>query len=191
MRLFSLLFILTSIASCSTSEPKDIAKSDIDFSPKTANTEVDTIKDEYFKIGSKNNILFTKNVSIEFSDIKKGSVIGVCSYHKDSREITLDKNFWTHAKWSDKVALVYHEMTHCYCDRMHDFDKEKKYTDNTEKSIFEFIFNPKMQGPIKEEGYFDDFCPVSIMHPIIVDDKCFSNHYQHYAKEMFDRCDPW
>jgi hypothetical protein len=40
-------------------------------------------------------------------------------------------------------------------------------------------------------GYYDDGCPSTFMHPVILDDFCVANHFSDYSKEMFNRCKPW
>jgi hypothetical protein len=89
----------------------------------------------------------------------------------------------------DRYILLFHELTHCYCGRGHDFKKGKKYTEKRlakvlEAAIFQITGQP-------QPGYYEDGCPVSVMYPSVLDDECSKRHYQEYVAEMFKRCKPW
>lgn len=161
------------------------------YGPKIENREVKVITDEYFKLSARNHIKFDKNVSIGFSKITKESVIGFCSYRPGFREIDLDGEYWDSAKWLTKVALLYHEMTHCYCGRNHDFGLGTMYPDGSLRWLIDNLLARQPLTPLKPPGYLEDGCPQSIMHPIIIENSCFKKHYSYYVEEMFSRCEPY
>lgn len=190
-RLISFL-ILASLVSCAKPPIKEQAKvkEKAVFSTEVTDPELKVITNEYFRISAYFNLTFPKKVSLGFSDIDRGNVIGTCTFGNKFREIDLDNSFWKRASWNSKIALVYHEMTHCYCTREHDFGDGTAYPDESLKFILDRILN-KIPTPLKPEGYLEDGCPKSIMHPIIVDNSCFEAHYNYYIREMFNRCNPW
>lgn len=187
MMRFFLLFLVTTIASCVIPTLKDQIKQKAEFSNIITDIQLKTIMDEYFVLSVQNNIHFKKNVTIGFSNIGKENVIGVCTYGQGWREIDLDKNFWRYSSWLSKIALVYHESSHCYCERGHDYDNGQEYPSDSLKLLY-MILEHLSLSPLKPKGYLDDGCPKSIMHPTIVDEECFQKHYMYYVKEMFDNC---
>ena len=149
--------------------------------------KVQSIADEYFWLSKQNHFTFDHKVTIGFKNINHGDVIGLCTSTWFWREIDLDTAFWDRATKTSRMALLFHELTHCYCGRNHDFALGKDYPDTVEKRMkqaFEWI-NSK-DGPIP--GYLDDGCPASIMYPEILEDECTLKHYNDYIQEMFDRC---
>jgi hypothetical protein len=78
--------------------------------------------------------------------------------------------------------MIWHELTHCYCDRSHDYGENKPYGNDGVKA---------RKDPTKRDGFYLDNCPKSIMFPEILNDSCFNSHYNDYTKEMFDRCIPY
>lgn len=179
------------VAACSQPTPKHEPKISPQYTSQISDPELKVIVDAYFDLSRRNNIVFGKNVSIGFSEIKREMVIGTCTYGQNFREIDLDSNYWKEATWNEKVALVYHELNHCYCGRAHDFDNGTMYPDNSIKYILQKFFSQIPMTPMKPEGYLDDGCPKSLMAPVILSDACFEKHYSHYATEMFNRCEPW
>lgn len=179
------------IASCAQPPPKDVRKKQPIYGDEITNPELKTILNEYLSLSARNNIYFTNKVSIGFTDIKRKSVIGVCGMTDSWREIDLDSKFWKKASWPSKIALVYHELTHCYCTRGHDFDNGVAYPDNDLAKLIEEIMVRQPISPLRPSGYLDDNCPKSIMHPYALEDGCFTKHYSYYVKEMFARCKPW
>lgn len=144
--------------------------------------EIKVIVDEYKALAKYYGIVFKNEVTIGFSDIKRDGVVGICTYGFDFREIDLDRRYWKYQTWTSKLILTYHELDHCYCDRRHDYGREKNYPD---ASFFGIL--TRYSG----EGYMTDGCPLSLMHPIVMDDVCLNKHYSYYVKEMFDRCNPY
>lgn len=186
-----LLFLFAAVASCAQPTTKIENKLRPSYSTEITDPELKVITDEFFKLSARNDIVFDHRVSMGFSEIKKGQVIGYCSFNSRFREIDLDKDYWKRSSWLSKIALVYHELAHCYCERDHDFDDGEKYPEDTLDKIIDNILVKQPLTPLKPPGYLDDFCPKSIMHPTILDDYCFERHYAYYVKEMFARCEPW
>jgi hypothetical protein len=161
------------------------------FGPKIENRQLQIITGNFFKLSDRNNIHFDKNVTIGFSTITKERVIGLCSYRPGFREIDLDSTYWQNATWTTKVALVFHEMTHCYCGRNHDFGNGTMYPDGSLQFLLQHFLQRQPFTPLRPPGYLNDNCPQSIMHPIIMTDTCFQKHYSYYVHEMFVRCQPY
>jgi hypothetical protein len=147
------------------------------------------IYDEYQVLSKLNNIKFDKPITIGFKRINSSSVIGLCHESPRFREIDLDVDFWKYSTSTSKYALLFHELAHCMCGRDHDYAEDKKYPDSQLKRVNwdQILVLKKVSMP----GYMEDGCPESIMTPEILSDDCFSTHYDHYTKEMFERCEPW
>lgn len=145
--------------------------------------------DEYLWLSGQNHIQFDGNVSIGFRDINDGNVVGFCTYGSFFREIDIDINYWNHSSNTTRMTLLYHELTHCYCERDHDYGVDLKYPPTDAERVAQALEWQIKGGP--RPGYWDDGCAVSVMYPVVLDDLCMRTHYQEYAKEMFDRCQPW
>lgn len=143
---------------------------------------------EYLWLSDQNHIVFYNTVTIGFKKLKF-PIIGMCNYGGNFREIDIDPDFWAEAKASDRLALVFHELTHCYCNRSHDWGKGEKYPD-TELARIAQAKNWVQNGG-KRPGRYEDGCPTSLMYPVVLDTDCTLEHYQDYVKEMFNRCEPW
>lgn len=142
----------------------------------------------YESLAIGNGIKFTHHPTMGFNTIKKKkgyyNVIGPCTYGKNFREIDADIDFWNKSSDQTRRVLLYHELTHCLCDRDHDYKNGIKYPDaDTVKGniIMEFM----------EPGVLKDGCPMTIMYPYILSDKCSFAHWNMYIKEMFNRCIPY
>lgn len=179
------------MASCAQPPSKDGPKQHPDFTKDIADPEVKSIVNEYMELSKRYNIEFTENVTVGFSSINKNHVIGTCTYGKTFREITIDGPYWDQSSGATKVALLYHELTHCYCGRQHDFGDGTPYPEPSFKDAFEEFMSKQPNSPLRPKGYLDDSCPQSVMHPIVLSDECIQKHYDYYVKEMFERCDPY
>jgi hypothetical protein len=144
---------------------------------------------EYMDLSKQNHLEFKHKVTLGFKHIKQGDTIGLCTWGGYFREIDLDIDYWNNASKIGRLALVYHELTHCYCGREHDYGKGKKYPEKAVERARAAIDWFLTGGP--KPGYWDDGCPTSIMHPVIVEDNCMKTHYNEYVTEMFDRCKPY
>lgn len=147
------------------------------------------IVDEFMWLSAQNNLEFHHSVTIGFKDINDGAVVGLCTYGGYFREIDIDRTYWNHSTNGTKIALLYHELTHCYCNRGHDYGKDLKYPESEAARIARAI-QWKLEGG-ERPGYWDDGCPISLMYPVVVDNQCFRQHYAEYTKEIFDRCRPF
>lgn len=187
-RLISFIALALTLTSCSNPIP---IKSKPAFGPEIENAEVHSMVREYFVLSTYYNIHFYNNVTIGLSDINHGNIVGLCTYGGFFREVDLDSNFWRNANKRSKLALVFHELTHCYCTRGHDYGFNKNYPEKTVSRSVEMFINKLLGKEESKEGYLADGCPASIMHPIVLDPTCFQEHYFYYIEEMFDRCDAW
>lgn len=196
MRSILLILILFFCSNCSQPGIKgETLKKTPSHSAEITDPELKIITDEFFKLSKRFNVTFTKKVSIGFVDLKKykEKAIGLCTYGRGWREIDLDEKYWSKASWLSKIALTYHELAHAYCYRDHDWAEGEEYPD-PERQAFMDVFNPPyppMSFIYKPEGFFEDMCPLSLLHPTIIDDDCTKKHYAHYVKEMFERCKPY
>ena len=77
------------------------------------------------------------------------------------------------------IVKSLHELGHAYCGRAHDWFGGKRYKD------------PEDKKSKTKEGYYEDGCPLSLMHPTIVETDCFMAHYYEYVKEIFENCNPY
>ena|ERR1700677_1881457 len=138
-------------------------------------------------------IKFKQPVTMGFKTTKmklrKGSIVGLCTYGNYFREIDINQEYWDQSSWESKRTLIYHEMTHCMCGRQHTWrggvypedgpDNELRFRENRLK----FYELPK--------GFLPDQCPASIMYPYVVSDECAIKHWSFYEDEMFDDCVPY
>lgn len=138
--------------------------------------------DEYLWLSAQNHIEFDAEVTVGFKHINYGAVVGICNYGETWREIDIDVDYWNSSTNLTRAALLFHELTHCYCGRDHDFGKDQKYSDSETLR--------DLQAVRHAPGYFDDECPTSLMFPQVTPDDCMKAHYDQYVKEMFDRCEP-
>lgn len=145
--------------------------------------------DEFLFLSHENHLTFNRPVTVGFTNIDYGAVIGMCHYGPFFREIDLDQKFWDSSTETTKLALIFHELTHCYCYRDHDFAKGQMYEENADLRMEkELIW--EMKGGHRD-GYYEDGCPTSLMYPEITEDSCTLAHYSAYVQELFNRCQPW
>jgi len=179
------LFILLGIFLALVPSP-GIVKDHPDF--HSIDTKAKPIYYKYIALAKRNHLVFHHTATIGFQPLHYGNAIGVC-YYFANREIQVDTGYWDNHSDTQKEILLFHELTHCYCGREHDWAKDKKYAETyTEKKI-EF-FKVILLGT-KKPGYWLDGCPMSIMHPSIISDECYETHHIRYLKEMFERCEAY
>jgi hypothetical protein len=145
--------------------------------------------DEYLGLSTRKNIKFFHDVTVGFKKINYGNVVGICNYGLNWREIDVDSDFWNNATSASKLAMLFHELTHCYCTRGHDYGKNLDYPETEGARIARALQWQQEGGP--RPGYWDDGCPTSLTYPVVVDDNCLYAHYNQYIDEMFDRCRSW
>ena len=117
-----------------------------------------------------------------------GNAIGVC-YFFDKREIDIDLSYWNTCSDTQRKILLFHELTHCYCGRGHDWSDGKNYPETYVQKKISF-FRSVIFGT-RKGGYWEDGCPKSLMHPSIISDDCYMDHQERYLQEIFERCDPY
>lgn len=138
--------------------------------------KVAPIVNEWLALAKQRGLKFSQTVNVGFMDIGKENVIGQCNYGINFNEIDLEPIYWDYmADTLTQTALLWHELSHCYCNRLHDYEKDKEYS-NDETN--------------KKDGFLEDSCPKSLMYPYVLDNQCFLTHYAYYSSEMLDRCDP-
>ena len=181
MKLYRILIncaFLWILASCCTinSHMSKMSPEYIGVAPKAA-----LYVNEWLELAKKHKLKFDEEVTVGFKDIKRGPVVGLCNYGNGFREIDVDKKYWeSSGDWSKKM-VIFHELTHCYCDRGHDFGDGKKYPEAESLKVTNS----------KEDGFFEDSCALSIMSPVLPSNLCILMHYDQYVEEMFERCDPY
>lgn len=144
--------------------------------------------DEYKWLAKQEHITFKKQVTVGFTSIKLQDAIGVCTW-SIFREIDIDDYYWSYASQTSKMSLLFHELTHCYCHRDHDYGKGTHYKDDRLGRLTEAV-KAFATGEV-QPGFMEDGCPKSIMYPVVLEDECMQKHYAEYTKEMFNRCEPW
>lgn len=135
-----------------------------------------SVVNEWLSLAKQHGLKFSQTVNVGFTNIGKENIIGQCNYGLGFNEIDIDFIYWTYVDNTiTNQTLMLHELTHCYCDRSHDYGKNLNYTtdDSNDKN-----------------GFLEDGCPKSIMFPYVLDNNCFLTHYAYYVDEMFERCDP-
>lgn len=143
--------------------------------------------DEYKSLANDRGIKFTNTVTIGFKEINHGDVVGICNYGKDFREIDIDINYWETITALQKKGLIFHELSHCYCLRKHDYDEDRPYPE----SKTSFVKSRPPPFFFISAGFFLDGCPVSIMYPYVMGDSCMEEHEKDYNYEMLNRCSPF
>ena len=133
---------------------------------------------QWLYLAKARGLTFDQQVTVGFANIKEAGVAGQTTYGPDYVEIDLNVKDWNRFSKVERAAVVYHELTHAYCYRDHDFGYGTPYPEIQDED------NPK------KGGFFDDGCSFSIMCPYIMDDFCNTIHYSEYVEEMFNRCAP-
>lgn len=144
---------------------------------------------EYLALSKLNNLTFHHKVTMGFKHIKKNNVVGICTYGENWREIDVDVDYWNNIQPLERLALVFHELTHCYCRRDHDYGSGIKYPPTEEARVEQAKEWQRVGGP--KPGRLEDGCPSSVMYPVVLNEECVQHHYNEYIKEMFNRCDPF
>lgn len=195
LRLWALSFItLTQLATIS-----QITKSKSAPEHKGVDKGLESYVNKYKDLAKKHGINFTKSVSMGFSEInakdKGRNVVGLCTYGKEFREIDVDTKYWVKSTKETRRTLIFHEMTHCLCGRPHDYGEGKEYPNPIVEAAMKALskYLGSMQEPFwhRQPGFYMDGCPLSVMHPIVLDDDCVDNHWDDYEDEMFNRCKPY
>jgi hypothetical protein len=121
-------------------------------------------------------------INIEDVYGKDTATVGFCQYRFFGLKniIRLDKEFWNKSNIITKRNLVYHEIAHCLM-----------YLDHSapDGTILDWIYRKFIEIGIfkKNKAYLDDGCPISLMHPYLVDNYCTAKHNKYYIEELFNR----
>lgn len=147
--------------------------------------------DEFKNLAAINNVAFKNSVTIGFKKLNANNegTVGLCTYGYGWREIDIDETYWSFTNEADRIALIFHELSHCYCTRDHDWAEGQKYPETKEARTKEF--NKYENSGVLRPGRMADDCPSSLMYPVVVNNQCLKEHYDHYVIEMFDRCRPY
>lgn len=185
-RLFWALMVLaTFCCSCSTFFPE------VKFAPlyQGVDPKLQYLVDEWLWLSKQKHLIFTHNVIIGFKKINQGAAIGLCTYGVGWHEIDIDTDYWKKASAANRLEIVFHELTHCYCNRNHDYGNGIKYPAEESARIAQALDWVKNGGELP--GRLEDGCPSSIMYPVALEDDCIWHHYNSYVSEMFNRCRPF
>lgn len=169
---------------------------------KGVDPRVQELVNEYKELAKTNGITFKNEVTIGFKKLSYGNssglkkissaddnnIIGLCTYGLGWREIDISEEYWKNASDMSRKILIFHENSHCFCDRDHDFES-KPYPESYSKRESDLIKMIATGKPLP--GYYEDMCPKSLMYPEILEDYCSINHKEDYEKEMFQNCQVW
>ena len=137
--------------------------------------------DDWLYLAHGHGLKFDRVVTVGFKDINQGNIVGLTTYGWAFREIDIDVKFWNSSTSLSRAALVWHELGHAYCYRDHDYGNGTEYGDADKARL----------DPNKEDGFYGDGCPVTLLFPEVVEDNCFEKHYEDYVNEIFNRCVEW
>jgi len=151
--------------------------------------EIAPYVNEYLYLANLRGLTFYHKINVGFKDtgdavkMPPGLVpVGVSNQGLWFREIDIDPEYWRYFTKTGRMALVFHELTHSYCGRGHDYGDGREYGRDGREAI---------KNPSKADGFFEDECPISLMFPIIISDDCINRHADQYIEEMFQRCEPY
>lgn len=158
---------------------------------KGIDPELQPFVDDYIDRAKAAGIEFKHSVTVGFKTINRGPVIGSCLRDDNFHEIDIDESFWEEATFRRQRALIFHELTHCLCNRNHDYAKGKDYPSDLIETIIDSIVNRVPFRVRINPGYFVDECGLTYMTPVIPSVECLIDHEKEYLREMFDRCEPY
>jgi hypothetical protein len=204
MRYFLLTTLFSLIASIGCDGRPVIIDNELQTAPihLKPDAELQFYEAQYEILAFLHGICIENHVTMGFSDIrikkKKGrGIVGLCMYGKNFREIDIDYDYWQKQSMLGRQTLIFHEMTHCLCGRMHDWDYNTPYPEpgSNEPDSLDVnkivTINPMVDTKGLANGFLNDECPMSIMYPYVVSDGCMQKHLKMYLDEMFDRCQPY
>jgi Putative phage metallopeptidase len=115
---------------------------------------------------------------------KKGGVIAQCisTLHRAPFTIEVEPRYWRKASDATRMAILYHELGHCACNRTHTFEKYEEWLDTTLRLKFDLR--------LFKRHTLDDGCPDAIMNWEVPQGDCFEEHREEYVKDLFARCTP-
>ena len=139
--------------------------------------KVQTQVNEWFDLSTFYGLNFNHEVTIGFDSINRENVVAQCENGVGFREITIDSTYWENMDSVERAAVLWHEMSHCYCNEKHQFGKDHKEYDE--------------DGVNPPEGFFIDSCPKSLMYPYSIYEGCIYSHFPEYIDDMFQNCTPY
>jgi hypothetical protein len=148
---------------------------------------------EYLELSKRNHLDITRKITMDFGPFNQKRVIGTCysgeiddnAQQTSYREIQIDPIFFKATDKLSKKFLLFHELSHCLCNRDHTYFHGKKYTSPELKSILKLL---RSGQDIDSDGYYGDGCPVSIMAPVLPYYYCLNKYQDLYEREMFEDC---
>jgi hypothetical protein len=137
---------------------------------------------KYKEFAAMQGIGFKHEVTVGFKNINDGATVGLTHYGNGWREIDIDAQYYKHITELSREALLFHELTHSYCERGHTYEHGKAWPEYDD-----------WHGKDPKEGRYKDGtdCPLSLMFPVVLDDFCMLTHYTNYVTEMFQDCVPY
>ena len=123
-----------------------------------------------------------KGMDVQFGDLP-GYAVGMCYITPFFRKVLIDRTWWRkNTSQMEREELIFHEFGHCVLFRPHTIPTASSgFFGWVERTLFKLgIFE-------KQEGYLEDGCPSSYMHPVVIREYCISQHYEHYLKELFNK----
>lgn len=134
------------------------------------------------------------HLSMEITDVRTSKYFaysaGVCWWTLSGhREIELNWGSWIWRSDKGRMSLVFHELGHCLCHRLHSMSIH--YPTEWYEKLWNSINNGLQTiGVFESYEFYPDGCPQSLMYPQVVPDYCIELHYNDYVKEMFANCEP-
>lgn len=115
--------------------------------------------------------------------------IGVCWWTLTGGEIEIDRNAWAGKSEMARMSLIYHEVGHCLCNRMHTFTiTRNSWYKNTLNALGDFL---EAIGWAEKIGQFEgSSCPNSLMYASHISDSCLFLYYKEYMEEFYNKCNP-
>ena len=150
---------------------------------KGVDKRAQSLYNEYKRLGEQQHVKFTREVPVGFTSSLPRGIVAECFMGPDKRQVLISEEQWDTLTRTERLETIFHELTHCFCERMHDY-KGIPYPKTGGNVAFYTDSNVSM-------FYGEDGCPKSIMFPYVIDRKCTLAHYSDYVKEMFDNCTPW
>ena len=175
-KLSIVVFIFSLMVGCCSTTPNPLS-----------NNESHEEFDKYLKLfendmGSRVTPANMKKTSIRFGSLD-GSAVGLCVYIPvwGHSMITVDKSVWENYGEFQKKNLIYHELGHCICGLGHSWEFGG-YAEAGSDGVF--------QSFSRDDGFFEDGCPLSGMFPYVMDEDCAKKHWDDYTKDLYNRCYP-
>lgn len=179
-----LVILLVFLVSCTTSIYRVFNKHE-GVDPKAQQYVDEMVNNGKGKITKK----MVKNISVAFVDkMFLAETAGVCWWTLNGNEIEIENRHWRTRSDIGKMSLIYHEMGHCLCNRLHAVEV---YPGHWYSGIVNGLGKLlDSLGMIEHIGFFESTgCPASLMYPAVISDYCLVVHYKEYMDEFYSKCD--